>query len=73
MKLDVIPNLEVGIILKRRVINIEWYRNQALVVARNQMQPALEMPHQLRIRDLVVEERDRADMQRPVARLAVNE
>src|SRR5208282_3804753 len=73
MELDVILQREVGVVLKRRVIQIERHRDKALTVARNQRQLALEMPHQLRIRDLVLEERERADMQRPVARLAVNE
>src|SRR5271169_6107783 len=73
MKLDVILDPEIGVVLERRVIEIERYRDQTLTVTRHQIQFALEMPHQLRIRDLVIEERERADMQRPVARLAVNE
>src|SRR5208282_3192400 len=52
---------------------IERYGDQALTVSRNQRQLILEVPNQLWIRDLVLEERERADMQRPVARLAVNE
>src|SRR5208283_2203137 len=73
MKLDVIPNLEIRVVLERRVIKVERYRGQALTVARNQVQLALKVPNQLWIRDLVLEERERADMQWPVARLAVNE
>src|ERR1019366_5748045 len=73
MKLDVILDREIGVVLERRVIKIEGYREQALTVTRKQMQFALEMPNQLGIRDLVLEERERADVQRPVARLAVNE
>jgi hypothetical protein len=73
MKLDVILDPEIGGVLERRVIKIERYRDQALTVPRNQVQLALEVPNQLRISDLVLEERERADMQRPVARLAVNE
>ena len=73
MKLDVILDLEIGVVLERRVIKVERYRDQALTVTRNQVQLALEVPNQLRIRDLVFEERERADMQWSIARLAVNE
>src|SRR5208282_839919 len=73
MKLDVILDLEIGVVLECRMVKIERYRDQALTVTRHQMQFALKMPNQLRIRDLVLEEGERADMQWPVARLAVNE
>src|SRR5215469_13681770 len=73
MELDVIPDREIGVVLERRVIKIERHRNEALTVTRNQVQFGLEVPDQLRIRDLVLEERNRADMQWPVARLAVHE
>lgn len=71
--LHMIAQVELGIVFERRVRQVERDERQLLPIALEQMHPLRHMLDQLIVVDGPVEYLERADMQRPRMRFAVNE
>src|SRR5579864_3597625 len=73
MTKNMIADFESGIVFERGMAQIERSAQQALAIARNQMEPLLDAGDHLVERHDALEDGDRSNMQRAVGRFAVQE
>src|SRR5208282_6600819 len=64
---------ELRIVFPGRMRQVEGYEGEALAVSRDEMEAKLDVPPRLLEVDFPLEDGQRADVERPVARLAVQE